>query len=211
VIVRFCRDPRSGLSQISWRTSVAHHPTEDTAPSAAPSAPSAPSAGVAELSRYLDQGGAASGAAGRRQRRPLPRKARPARAGPKASSPLTVRLIRHASRILHAVAVTGYLAPGIALEPSQITMSSTKPIPHAGCHQKPPATSPSTTTAMPRVARRLRIALPAVMAASPLKVRLLATRSRCPGSALVVPVGGGLHPARKYQPSTAAVKGFKIL
>jgi hypothetical protein len=30
VNVRICRDPRSGLSQISWRTSVAHHPTEDT-------------------------------------------------------------------------------------------------------------------------------------------------------------------------------------
>jgi hypothetical protein len=24
------RDPRFGLSQISWRTNVAHHPTEDT-------------------------------------------------------------------------------------------------------------------------------------------------------------------------------------
>jgi len=29
-----CRDPRSGLSQISWRTTVAHHPTEDTRPKA---------------------------------------------------------------------------------------------------------------------------------------------------------------------------------
>ena len=26
----FCRDPRFGLSQITWRTSVAHHPTEDS-------------------------------------------------------------------------------------------------------------------------------------------------------------------------------------
>ena len=29
VNVRFCRSPRFGLSHISWRTSVAHHPTED--------------------------------------------------------------------------------------------------------------------------------------------------------------------------------------
>jgi len=28
------RDPRSGLSQISWRTTVAHHLTEDTLPTA---------------------------------------------------------------------------------------------------------------------------------------------------------------------------------
>jgi hypothetical protein len=28
--VRLCRDPRSRLSQITWRTCVAHHPTEDT-------------------------------------------------------------------------------------------------------------------------------------------------------------------------------------
>jgi hypothetical protein len=27
---RFCRDPRFRLSQIIWRTSVAHHPTVDT-------------------------------------------------------------------------------------------------------------------------------------------------------------------------------------
>ena len=28
--IRSCRDPRFRLSQITWRTSVAHHPTEDT-------------------------------------------------------------------------------------------------------------------------------------------------------------------------------------
>lgn len=30
VNVRFCRDGRFRLSQITWRTSVAHHPTEET-------------------------------------------------------------------------------------------------------------------------------------------------------------------------------------
>ena len=29
-VALICRDPRFGLSQISWRTRVAHHPTEDT-------------------------------------------------------------------------------------------------------------------------------------------------------------------------------------
>jgi len=27
--IRICRDPRFGMSQVSWRRSVAHHPTED--------------------------------------------------------------------------------------------------------------------------------------------------------------------------------------
>jgi len=30
VDVRICRDPRFELSQITWRTTGAHHPTEDT-------------------------------------------------------------------------------------------------------------------------------------------------------------------------------------
>jgi hypothetical protein len=36
VNARFCRDPRFGMSQISWRTSVAHHPTEDSRSTAQP-------------------------------------------------------------------------------------------------------------------------------------------------------------------------------
>jgi len=33
---RFYHDPRLGLSQICWRTTVAHHPTEDTGAGSGP-------------------------------------------------------------------------------------------------------------------------------------------------------------------------------
>src|SRR6185437_13462258 len=36
--VRNCRDPRFRLSQITWRTGVAHHPTEDSARCTVPDA-----------------------------------------------------------------------------------------------------------------------------------------------------------------------------